>query len=187
MTGCIRRPWSWVDLFRCFSTAKPEAAPKEASNVQAERLLKVYGNSILRLAYSYLHNMSDAEEILQDTLMKYLQHKPVLDTPQHEKAWLLKVASNLSKNRIQYNALRQTDALHSSLAAEDREDLTFVWDAVKALSEPYREVIHLFYCEGYSTGEIAAILGRKETTIRSDLSRGRAQLKQVLKEAYDFE
>ena len=51
----------------------------------------------------------------------------------------------------------------------------------------YREVIHLFYREGYSTREISQILGRKEATIRSDLSRGRGKLKELLKEAYDFE
>lgn len=72
----------------------------------AERLLDTYGNSILRLAYSYLHNYSDAEDILQETLIRYLQNIPKVAGPVHEKAWLLKVAANLSKNRIDYNRLR---------------------------------------------------------------------------------
>ena len=71
--------------------------------------------------------------------------------------------------------------------AEDREDLSFVWEAVKELPEKYREVIHLFYEEGLSTAEIAQILGRKEATVRSDLLRGREKLRIILKEAYDFE
>ena len=61
-----------------------------------------------------------------------------------------------------------------------------MWEAVKALPIKYREVIHLFYHEGYSTVEIAGILQMKEVTVRSNLSRGREQLKSVLKEAYDF-
>ena len=69
---------------------------------------------------------------------------------------------------------------------EEREDLSFVWDAVKDLPVKYREVIHLFYYEGYSTAQIAQVLEKNETTVRSLLSRGRKQLKQVLKEAYDF-
>ena len=154
---------------------------------QAERLLDQYGNSVLRLAYSYLHNMSDAEEILQETLIRYLQTAPEFENSAHEKAWLMNVAANLSKNRIDYNQRRATDELKEELLAQDQEDLSFVWEAVKALPEQYRETIHLFYYEGYSTAQIARILTRKESSVRSDLRRGREKLKQVLKEAYDFE
>ena len=87
-----------------------------------------YGSSILRLAYSYLHNMDDAEEILQDTLIQHLKTAPVLEQEAHEKAWLFRVAGNLSKNRIAYNKVRSTDELKESLAAEQREDLSFVWE-----------------------------------------------------------
>ena len=60
-----------------------------------ETVLDIYGNAILRLAYSYLHNMSDAEDILQDTLIKYMQSSPAFLTESHKKAWLLHVAANL--------------------------------------------------------------------------------------------
>jgi RNA polymerase sigma-70 factor (ECF subfamily) len=73
------------------------------------------------------------------------------------------------------------------LVAEEKEDLGFVWEAVSQLPDNYREVIHLFYHEGFTTAEIAAILGRREVTVRSDLSRARKKLKEILKEAYDFE
>ena len=150
-------------------------------------LIDKYGNSILRLAYSYLQNMDDAEDILQDTLLQYIKTKPSLNGPDHEKAWLLKVAANLSKNRIKYNKLRQTDELAEELVGKEDEDLAFVWDAVKQLPDKYREVIHLFYQEGLSTKDIAAVLERNEATVRSDLKRGRNQLKNILKEEYDFE
>lgn len=160
---------------------------KEEVNRQAERMLTDYGNSILRLAYTYLHNYSDAEEVVQDTLIQFLRTAPQLMGTEHEKAWLLHVASNLSKNRIAYNKVRAADELSETLAAEEREDLSFVWDAVKKLPQTYREAIHLYYEEGYATAEIAHILGRKEATVRSDLRRARAQLKDMLKEVYDFE
>ena len=164
------------------------AANREAVNMQAARVLDEYGNSILRLAYSYLHNMSDAEDILQETLIQFLKTGPLLENTSHEKAWLLKVAANLSKNRIEYNRIRQTDELEETLAADCREDLSFVWEAVKALPDKYREVIHLFHYEGYSTAQIGKLLNRKEATVRSDLRRGSAmyELKDILKEAYDF-
>lgn len=160
---------------------------KEEVNRQAERMLTEYGNSILRLAYTYLHNYSDAEEVVQDTLIQFLRTTPQLTGTEHEKAWLLHVAANLSKNRIAYNKVRAADELSETLAAEEREDLSFVWDAVKQLPQVYRETVHLYYEEGYATAEIAHILGRKESTVRSDLRRARAQLKDMLKEVYDFE
>ena len=159
---------------------------RAAVNQRAEALLKTHGPGILRFAYSYLHNMADAEEILQDTLIQYLKTAPVLETEAHEKAWLYRVAGNLSKNRIAYNRVRSADELNESLIADQREDLSFVWEAVKALPVRYREVIHLSYYEGLPTGHIAAILKVKESTVRSRLLRGREKLKAVLKEGYDF-
>ena len=153
----------------------------------AGRMLDQYGDSILRLSYSYLHNMSDAEDVVQETLIKYMKTGPSFESESHEKAWLLRVAANISKNKIEYNRVRQSDELNETLVAEDREDLAFVWEAVKNLPDKYRDVIHLFYHEGYSTKEIATILRRNESTVRSDLKRGREKLKFVLKEVYDFD
>ena len=186
----LRRPGLRAHILHALQllfTRRPEVvAARQTANAQAARMLDAYGNSILRLAYSYLHNQSDAEEVLQDTLLQFLRTAPVLESPQHEKAWLLRVAANLSKNRLKYNRLRSADELRDTLAAEQREDLSFVWEAVKALPQHSRAAIHLFYHEGCSTAQIASILGRKESTIRSDLRRGRIQLKEILKEAYDF-
>lgn len=162
-------------------------AVKASARERAGELLTLHGDRILRLAYSYLYNESDAEEVLQETLLQYLRKAPEFVSTEHEKAWLLHVAANLSKNRIRYNRLRQTDELKEELAAEEREDLSFVWEAVRELPEKYREVIHLFYQENLSTAQIGEILQRKEATVRSDLLRGREKLRKVLKEAYDFE
>lgn len=166
--------------------ALQSAVSRTAINEQAERMLNDCGDAILRLAYSYLHNMADAEEVLQDTLIQFLKTAPTLETKEHEKAWLLRVAANLSKNRIKYNSVRQADELMEELVAEERGDLSFVWEAVKALPVKYREVIHLYYYVGYPTAQIARILSMKEATVRSNLARGREQLKTALKEAYDF-
>lgn len=195
-TETINRVWEdmagkWSSLLLMLN-GKPavlaaDTAAREEINQHAERLLNVYGNSILRLAYSYLHNLSDAEEILQDTLVQFLKKAPSFENEDHEKAWLLRVAANLSKNRIKYNQIRTTDELKEELIDETREDLSFVWDAVRCLPAKYREAIHLFYYEGCSTAEIASILQEKESTVRSNLHRGRLKLKEVLKEAYDFE
>ena len=164
-----------------------EQALQQEKMASVEQALNRYGTIILRLAYSYVHNMNDAEDILQETLIKYMQASPAFESESHEKAWLLRVASNLSKNKIKYNKIRETDELEENLVSEERDDLSFVWEVVKSLPEKYREVIHLYYQEGYSSKEIAAILNHKESSVRTNLKRGREKLKEILKEAYDFE
>lgn len=172
-----------------------EAAGAETEQERLERetveIMDQLGNAILRLAYSYLHNMEDAEDILQETLIKFVTTKPVFENEKHRKAWLLTVAANLAKNRIEYNRVRSSEELNEEIAGaapeEEEDDLSYVWEAVKKLPDNQREVIHLFYQEGYKTAEIANILGRKEVTIRSDLKRARDKLKEILKEANDFE
>lgn len=159
---------------------------REAANLLANKYMGQYGHMVLRMAYSYLHNMPDAEDILQETLIKVIEAHPDFESEAHEKAYLLKTASNLAKNRIDYNKRRETDELNDELVAEEREDLAFVWEAVKSLPDTAGEVIHLFYQEGYPTAEIAKILDRKESTVRSDLKRARERLKTILREEYDF-
>ena len=129
----------------CFAVYLPAAKPfkrmhssARSQTAQEQHLREVmdrHGNRILRLAYSYVHNMQDAEEILQDTLIKLLDSAPDFESEEHEKAWLIRVAANLSKNRIEYNKLRDTDELNDELVAEQRDDLTFVWEADKPASE----------------------------------------------------
>lgn len=169
-------------FFSIEETPQPLQPSREKVNQRATALLDQYGEHILRLAYSYLHNQSDAEDILQDTLIQYLRTAPVLESPAHEKAWLLRVAGNLSKNLLRAQGYRQADQLEETLVAQEREDLSYVWEAVKALPIPYREAIHLFYYEGYSTAQIAQILDQKESTVRSRLKRGREKLKPLLEE-----
>ena len=186
---------SWLSRIltavNAFSQKKLNGRQKDALQETAKRkaadFLDRYGDTILRCAYLYLHNMPDAEDVLQDTLIQYIRTKPSLESEAHEKAWLLRVASNLSKNRLRYNTLRATDELQEDLALEQNEDLGFVWEAVKSLPDKQREAVHLHYYEGYTTAEFSGIVGRKESTVRSDLRRGREKLKSILKEAYDFE
>ena len=145
-----------------------------------------YSRLIFRTAYQYLLNFSSAEDIVQEVFVKLLTNRKPFNNDEHEKAWLIRVAANLSKNRIEYNKLRDTDELNDELVAEQRDDLTFVWEAVKELPDNYREVIHLFYEEGYQTDEIAEMLGETGANIRTKLKRAREKLKSILQEEYDF-
>ena len=169
------------------NSARKAPMTQEQQDKYLREILDKHGNRILRLAYSYVHNMEDSEEILQDVLLKLLSAAPEFASKEHEKAWILRVTANLSKNKIEYNKLRDTDELNEELVAEKKEDLSYIWEAVKSLPENYREVIHLFYEEGYSTDEIAVILSESGANIRTRLKRARAKLKEILREEYDFD
>ena len=180
------------DLYDQEATGNDRKSDEEIER-EAEEILSTIGNSILRLALSYLHNIEDAEDILQETMIKFVTVRPVFESEAHRKAWLMRVASNLAKNRIDYNRVRDTLELNEEIAGEVQEDLDkgdeykAIWDAVRSLPVHQREAIHLFYQEGYSTAEIAQITERREATVRSDLKRARDKLREMLKEASDFE
>ena len=125
---------------------------------------------------------------MQDTIIQLVRNDPKPEDPEHLKAWLLSVAANKSKNLLKYNRYRQHDDIEElEIPEEAPEDLKYVWEAVNRLPEKYREVIHLFYAEDYPTKQISAILGIRESTVRSLLCRGREKLKEILKEEYDFD
>ena len=165
---------------------KKEENERALLNERAEQFMKKYGNQVLRMAYAYVHNMDEAEDILQETLIKILEVRIESDNEEYIKAYFLRTASNIAKNHISANKRHETDELNEELVAEEKTDLSFVWEAVKSLHDTQRDVIHLFYEEGYQTAEIADILERKEATVRSDLKRAREKLKVILKEVYDF-
>ena len=179
-----------------FDEVPSSGAPRKSDGQiekEAEEILDLHGDSILRLALSYLHNKEDAEDILQETMIKFVTVRPNFESEAHRKAWLMRVASNLAKNRIDYNKVRDTMELNEEIAGEVQEDLDkgdvykAIWDAVRALPVHQREAIHLFYQEGYQTSEIAMLTGRREATVRSDLKRARDKLRELLKEVDDFE
>ena len=160
-------------------------------NRNAEMLMRKFADSILSFAYTYMQNRQDAEEILQDSMIAYLLNAPVFANDAHARAWLLSTARNLCLNRLRYNRYRRhadlDETLSERLAAPSKEDHSYLLEAVKELPENMRESIYLFYWEGYSTAQIAVLLERRESTVRSDLFRARKRLKEILKEEYDLE
>lgn len=157
------------------------------TEIRVRRLLDTYGDSLFRLASTYTQNEADAQEIVQDTMIQLLRYDPNFESKVKEKAWLMKTCVNLSRNKIRSNKAHETEEFDERFYVEEKEDYRYIWEAVKELKEKEREVIHLYYQEGYTTKQISELLNRNESTIRSDLKRARERLKEILKEAYDFE
>ena len=145
---------------------------------------KKYADMLVRVSFTYVKNRQDAEDIAHDVFLKLIEKMPVFENEDHQKAWLLRVAINLSKNHLKTSWFRKTTSLdyNITLLTHDEND---VLSAVQQLPVKYRSAIHLFYIEGYSISEVAAMLGRKESTVGSQLHRARIMLKSKLKEDFD--
>lgn len=151
---------------------------RKRSEQSFEELVRRQENRVYRAALAILGNVQDAEDQTQETFLRYLENGPVFENEAHERAWLLKVTRNGCISR-----LRSKDRQHLPLEVdiptpgpEEREEI----EELFALPPEDREVIHLFYYEGYSTREIARITGCREGTVRSRLSRARGKLKLLM-------
>ncbi|MHA5219243.1 RNA polymerase sigma factor [Dysosmobacter sp. Phy] len=144
-----------------------------------------YGDMLFRLAYSCTRSRADAEDVMQETLLKLYTAQKAFESTDHEKNWLVRVAVNECRHLLRTPWRRRTGPL------EEAAD-TPVWDTpaqselfrqVMALPPKYRAAIYLYYYEGYAVREIAALLGAKISTVQTWLLRARGQLKLRLKEA----
>ena len=144
-----------------------------------QRCVSLHHPSILRLAYAYVRNTHDAEDIAQEVFLRYFRAAPVFGSSEHEKAWLLRVTINHCKNLLKSGYRQKQQPMPEIFGGTSPEDSALL-DEVLALEEMYRLPIHLHYYEGYSLKEIGEILGELPGTIGTRLARGREQLKQSL-------
>jgi len=151
-----------------------------------KRIVEKYSDTLIRVCFSYMKNMNDAEDLAQEVFIKFMEKKPSFEDNEHEKAWLIRVAINMSKNRLKTAWFRKTVPL-DELTYDFTPKESTVMNAVLELPSKYKGVILLYYFEGYSIAEIAGIFGEKESTIGSQLSRARKLLKSSLGEDFENE
>ena len=148
---------------------------------EMQRVVEEYSSSLLRAAYSLLKNREDSEDAVQETFLRYMEKAPVFTSREHEKAWLLRVAVNISKNHLSSAWFRKRTDLKEDIPALEQEEKE-VLESVLKLPAKYRTVIHLYYYEGYSLSEISQILRSPLSTVTTRLSRARKKLAILLKE-----
>ncbi len=152
-----------------------------------QELIEHYQNNLYIVAFNVCKNPEDAEDVVQDTFIQYHTNKKEFENEQHIRAWLIRVAINKAKNMNhtfwRQNKLSLEDYMET-LAFETPETET-LFETVMKLPEKYRIVIHLFYYEDYTIHEIADILKISQSNTKVRLSRGRALLKEALKEEWE--
>lgn len=160
----------------------------EVTKEYVSSLLDKYGDMVLRISFTYLKNKDDAEDAVQEVFLKIISARPAFNDETHEKAWIIRTAINICKNKLTSYWNRKTCSISKAdeAAVSDDTDIT-VLEAVMALPRKYRLAVYMHYYEGYSAVEIARITGGTDTGVRSILHRARKRLKAVLQEDYDFE
>ncbi|MFD0674659.1 RNA polymerase sigma factor [Cohnella sp. GCM10027633] len=148
-------------------------------NESVRRALNQYSQSLIKVAFAYLKNMADAEEVTQEVFLSYLQKRPVFESAEHEKAWLIRTTINKSKNMLKTGWFKSRNPVPENLSYLPKEE-NEVLQAVLALDSKYRIPIHLHYYEGYSIQEIAVILRAKPATVGTWLARGRLLLREKM-------
>lgn len=154
--------------------------------VDLESRLTDYADISYRVAISYCKNRYDAEDIVQNVLIKLLQTDTEFENDTHVRKWIVRVTVNECKSLWRSFWKKNVSSLEETSPAEQFSSLenSELYDALCNLSPKYRIVVHLYYYEEYSIKEISKLLGIKETTIQTRLMRARNYLKQQLKGAW---
>ncbi|MPW24219.1 sigma-70 family RNA polymerase sigma factor [Alkalibaculum sp. M08DMB] len=146
-------------------------------------VVKTFSDMVYRLAFSHTRNKSDADDIYQEVFLIYLRKKPQFKTEEHRKAWLIRVTINSCKKMWALPWRKKIVPLNETIVFETEEETNLHYELQK-LPMKYRTVIQLFYYEDLSIEEISKALKQKPSTVRTQLTRARYKLKEILKEDY---
>lgn len=151
------------------------------SEQEVNRAVEQYADTVRRICLVHLKNYADTEDIFQTVFVKYLLHTAPFASPEHERAWIIRVTINACKDLLRSVFRRRTLSLEE--VAEQpapADEQRAVLQAVQALPAAYRDVVYLHYYEGYTAPEIAGILGKNVNTVYMRLTRARGLLRRTL-------
>ena len=144
---------------------------------------------VYRIALHHFASPQDAEDTVQEALMKLYTAADAFESDEHVRAWLIRVTVNLCKNTLRSPWRRRRVPLEELRQAVqfERPEESDLFLTVMAMPEKYRTALYLFYYEDCSVHEIAELLSIKESAVTTRLSRARQVLKRKLTEAEEYE
>ncbi len=152
---------------------------RSESDKVIEEKIELYSDMVYRIAYSMTSKKADAEDVYQEVFMKLYNNQKEFESQEHEKAWIIRVTVNECKMIHRKSLFRKEVELDENIGYQNEKD-DYVFSCVKKLPEKYRIVIYMHYYEGYKVEEIAKILKSTTGTVKSQLSRSRAMLKDIM-------
>ena len=155
-----------------------------AGSEYIKQIVEEHSLSMFRASYALCGNKADAEDAVQEAFLRLIEKDPTFKDDEHEKAWLLRVTINITKNMLKSS--HRTNLQVNEDILYEKNQINEVIACVLTLDERYRSVIHLYYYEGYSVDEISNMVGISKSNVQIRLMRGRTKLKESLEETnYD--
>ena len=144
--------------------------------------------TVYRVCFAYLKNTADTEDAVSETFIRLIRSVPAFESAEHEKAWLIRTASNVCKNQLKHWWRKREDIDRCyDLPDMAKVETNEVLETVLALPDRYKAAVYLYYYEGYTGAEIAGILKQPQSTVRNHLREARAILKERLGDVFDEE
>lgn len=158
----------------------PSARPTD----DIEKTMAKYADMLYRLCCLILKNESDAEDAVQETILKLYQKSPSFQNEEHEKAWLIRVATNQCRDMLRFRTRHpQIDGDQLEKIGCEASD-TGILEALSALPEKYRIVLTLYYVQECSVEDIARIICRTPSAVKMRLQKGRKLLSEKYRREY---
>lgn len=161
-------------MFFTTSSTEPVYTPPPC-----EEMYDKYGKLLFRIAYAILCNREDAEDAVQDTFYKYLVKQPLFRDEEHERAWLLRVISNRSKDILRRRKIRTTLSLEEIEDYEIAPEQATILQDLFSLPEKYKMILILHYLEDMSVQDIARSENLSPSAVKMRLARGREMLRNI--------
>lgn len=157
------------------------------SREEIAQLYQRHFKMVYQICLMLMKSVPDAEDAAQTVFRRVMEREETFRDPEHEKAWLIVTARNTCRDQLKHwwRTRRESASVLDTLSWEQPETGA-VWELVAALPEKHRLVLYLYYYQGYTTDEIAKLLGDNPSTVRSRLVQARKKLKLRL-EAEDYE
>ena len=149
---------------------------------QRTQVVERWGDMVYRLALARTANVPDAEDVFQEVFLRYFRHEDRFANDEHRKAWLIRCTVNRCNSLLSSPWRKRIVPLETAEEVGVEDDYREIYAAVLSLPAKYRSVIHLHYFEGLSVAAMAQTLNVPEGTVKSQLSRGRALLREILQE-----
>lgn len=160
-----------------------------------ETLVRTHQEPVFRLAYLFLGDPDDAEDLAQETFLRAFRALARFDPSRPLRPWLLQIVANLSRNRRR-SIGRYWAALQRRLAQEPptppdveafagtRLEAKRLWEAVRRLREDDQHMIYLRYFLDLPVAEAAEAAGIAEGTVKSRTSRALSRLRNVIEREF---
>jgi RNA polymerase sigma-70 factor (ECF subfamily) len=143
-----------------------------------EKVVLKYSNMIFKICLVLLCNEHDAKDAVQDTFYKYIIKSLKFENQEHEKAWLITVATNICKNMLRFKFMHPQVDFNSIHDYYELEEDGEILEDLMSIPFKFKVVMVLHYVEGYKVDEIAKIIGKTSSAVKMRLQKGRKLLKQ---------